>query len=68
MIYGLFLDPRIWKTDYLTNRFWDPLKFGIQIDSHKDPFQIPKTGINKKYKLFIFLFAKCFLTLCLDKF
>ena len=50
MIHGLFLDPRIWNTDYLSNPSWNPNKFGINIDLHKDAFAIPNVGVDKKYK------------------
>ena len=46
MISGVFLDPRIWKIDYLTNPFWNPDIFGVHIDLHPDAFNIPKTGIS----------------------
>lgn len=53
MINGIFLDPRIWKIDYLTNPFWKPNLFGINIDVHLDAFNIPKIGIDPKYKFAI---------------
>jgi len=53
MIYGLFLDSRIWNIDYLTNPFWKPDSFGVHIDMHPDAFDIPKLGIDPKYKFAI---------------
>ena len=53
MIYGLFLDSRAWKIDFTSSSFWDPKKYGVQIDLHPDPINIPKLGIDKKYKFVI---------------
>jgi CDP-glycerol glycerophosphotransferase (TagB/SpsB family) len=53
MIEGLFLDPRAWQVDFLSSPFWKPEQFGVKIDLHPDAFNIPKTGIDKKYKFVI---------------
>jgi hypothetical protein len=50
---GLFLDPRIWKIDYQSSPFWNPEKYGIEIDLHSNAFEIPETGIDKKYDFVI---------------
>lgn len=50
MLNGLFLDPRTWKIDYKSSPFWNPQKYGVNIDLHPNAFNIPKTGIDKKYK------------------
>ena len=53
MINALFLDPRIWKIDYLTSPYWNPEKFGVKFDLHPSAFNIPKTGVDKKYKVVV---------------
>jgi hypothetical protein len=53
MIHGLFLDPRTWKIDFLSSPFWNTEGFGIKIDLHPNAFNIPKMGIDKKYKFVI---------------
>jgi hypothetical protein len=53
MIHGLFLDPRTWAIDYQTSPFWAPDRYGVKIDLHEDAFNIPKTGIDQKYKFVI---------------
>jgi len=53
MINGLFLDSRTWKTDFIPSPFWTPEKYGIKIDLHPDPINIPNKGIDKKYKFVI---------------
>lgn len=53
MIDGLFLDPRIWEIDYKTHPNWNPEKFGVHIDLHPDPTNIPKLKIDEKYKFVI---------------
>jgi len=53
MIHGLFLDSRAWKIDFTSSSFWDPKKYGVQIDLHPNPINIPKLGIDKKYKFVI---------------
>lgn len=53
MIYGLFLDPRTWNIDFKTSPFWNPEKYGIKIDLHQNAFNIPKQGVDKKYKFVI---------------
>lgn len=51
--YGLFLDPRTWKIDYLSSKNWRPDKHNLQIDLHSDAFNIPKLGINSKYSFVV---------------
>ena len=53
MLYGLYSDPRAWKTDFLPSSFWNPDKFGVHIDLHPDAFKIPEIGIDKKYSFFL---------------
>jgi hypothetical protein len=53
MIYGLFLDPRVWKIDFMETGFWNPDQYGVHIDLHRDAFKIPETGIDPKYKFVI---------------
>jgi len=53
MINGLFLDPRSWKIDYLSSPYWNPKKYGVNIDLHPNAFRIPQMGIDKKYKFVI---------------
>lgn len=53
MLHGLFSDPRVWHIDYLPSKFWTPDIFGVHIDLHQNAFNIPKTGINSKYKFFL---------------
>lgn len=53
MINALFLDPRIWKIDYLTSPFWKPEKYGVKVDLHPNAFNIPKLGVDPKYKVVI---------------
>ncbi|KKN36536.1 hypothetical protein LCGC14_0772720 [marine sediment metagenome] len=50
---GLFLDPRIWKIDFLPSPFWKPEKYGVNIELHPNAFNIPKLGLNKKYDFVI---------------
>jgi len=56
VLRGLFLDPRTWKIDYLASPFWNPEKFGIEIDLHPDAFNIPSQGLKKKYDFVIHCF------------
>lgn len=53
MINGLILDPRIWEIDYKAHPNWNPEKFGVHIDLHPDPTNIPKFMLDKKYKFVI---------------
>ena len=53
MIYGLYLDPRAWTIDITSSSLWNPDKYGVHIDLHPDAFNIPKLGIDKKYKFVI---------------
>jgi len=53
MIQGLFLDPRIWKIDYIASSYWEPNKYGLNVDLYPDAFNIPKIGIDAKYKFVI---------------
>ena len=53
MIHGLFPDPRSWKIDITSSPFWNPEKYGLKIDLHQGAFNIPKIGIDKKYKFII---------------
>jgi len=53
MINGIFLDPRIWKIDFISSPFWKPENYGVSIDLHQNAFNIPKVGINSKYKFVI---------------
>lgn len=50
MIHGLFLDPRVWKVDIQSSPLWNSEKYGIKLDLHPNAFNIPKMGIDKKYK------------------
>jgi hypothetical protein len=50
MLNGLFLDPRIWSIDYISSPFWKPQQHGVNIDLHPNAFNIPKTGVDAKYK------------------
>jgi len=53
MIYGLFMDPRSWDIDFKSSKFWAPEKYGVKIDVCPDAFNIPKKGIDPKYKFVI---------------
>lgn len=49
MLNGMFLDPRIWSMDILGSPLWNTQRYGINIELVNDAFNIPKTGIKKKY-------------------
>jgi len=53
MLHGLFLDPRIWNIDFITSPFWNPKKHGVSIDMHDNAFNIPKSGVDSKYKFVV---------------
>lgn len=53
MLNGLFLDPRAWQIDYTSSPFWHPEDYGLKIDLHPDAFNIPKQGVDDKYKFVI---------------
>jgi len=53
MLHGLFLDPRIWKIDFISSPFWHPENFGVKMDLHPNAFKIPETGVDEKYKFVV---------------
>jgi hypothetical protein len=52
MIKGLFLDPRSWEIDFRISEFWNPQKYGLDIQPYPDAFNIykKKRVINKDIK------------------